>query len=150
MPMTTNDIAWAAGFLDGEGSFVLVNYQDKGISRRRTSISADQILREPLDKLVKAIGGSVSGPIRNTSAGNPIYRWVLRGNAITALEALIPHLTVKKERAELLLRYARTQSRRRIKTPEELRIREEVVQEWAALAGLRKDFGTRKEASSGS
>ena len=43
------DLAWAAGFLEGEGSF------SKGSNR----VSASQCQREPLDRLAEMFGGTV-------------------------------------------------------------------------------------------
>lgn len=106
---TEADVAWCAGFLDGEGSFLLSKVT--GTDRRKATISADQIEREPLDKLARTIGGTVSGPVRRTSAGSPIYRWIMRGDLRVSLPLLLPHLVVKRRRAELILEHAKTFSR---------------------------------------
>lgn len=48
---TAIDIAWAAGFLEGEGSFSLTH---------RTSVCCiSQVQREPLERMVKFFGGSI-------------------------------------------------------------------------------------------
>lgn len=61
---TREELAWAAGFLEGEGTF-----SSSKVSRRQASsqiqIAAWQVTREPLDRLVEAIGlGRVRGPYR--------------------------------------------------------------------------------------
>ena len=48
---TTNDLHWAAGFLEGEGSFGWYSGTDK--------VQAFQVQKEPLDKLMEIFGGSL-------------------------------------------------------------------------------------------
>jgi len=48
--LTIRDLAWAAGFLEGEGDFSLGNH---------AHIRASQVEREPLDRLQRIFGGSV-------------------------------------------------------------------------------------------
>ena len=50
---TTLDIAWAAGFLEGEGSFRLNNKK-----RRVAQVVAVQVEREPLERIRSIFGGS--------------------------------------------------------------------------------------------
>ena len=72
--MITNlDLAWAAGFLEGEGSFC------RSLDRPR--LVATQVNREPLDKLSSMFGGSVRGPLKFPSSprSSPHYRWELVG-----------------------------------------------------------------------
>lgn len=69
-----NDIHWAAGFLEGEGSFTynLANYQ--------TSIQVAQVQVEPLERLHRWFGGRVCGPYGdNQETHSPYYRWIVTG-----------------------------------------------------------------------
>ena len=75
--LKTIDIAWAAGFMEGEGSFMQ--------SRTCPYMEVAQVQREPLDRLQSMFGGTVSlhkrknkGP---TGKWNDFYRWTLYGNA---------------------------------------------------------------------
>lgn len=52
MTVSVSDIAWLAGFLEGEGAFVLT-------SKVQPMITVSQKDREPLDKLVSMVGGKV-------------------------------------------------------------------------------------------
>ena len=53
---TIRDIAWAAGFIEGEGHF-----------RSRSQVTAVQVDVEPLNRLVALFGGSI---VPHTRAGN--------------------------------------------------------------------------------
>lgn len=59
---------WAAGFLEGEGSFIFVK------SDGSIRVTAGQKYREPLERLRRVIGGAIYGPGK---AG--FYRWDCRG-----------------------------------------------------------------------
>ena len=70
--ISVNDIYWAAGFLEGEGSF----YSDsvKGI------LAASQVQREPLDHLQELFGGTITLIIRKRGGkSKDIFLWKLRG-----------------------------------------------------------------------
>jgi|SRR5882724_11285517 len=63
--INTHELAWAAGFFDGEGC--VGSYLRKGKNRQRTlTIAIQQVRREPLDRFRKAVlgCGTVSGPYR--------------------------------------------------------------------------------------
>src|SRR6478609_6611312 len=53
---TKLDLAWAAGFLEGEGSFLLTGRAGHQTSR----VMAFQKQREPLNRLQRIFGGSVT------------------------------------------------------------------------------------------
>ena len=61
---TIRDLAWAAGFLEGEGSFHGHPGIPRGSDRPRrgsaSSVRAMQVNREPLDRLRELFGGHVS------------------------------------------------------------------------------------------
>lgn len=83
---SAKDIAWAAGFLEGEGSFT-----HTGTAER---VSASQVDTEPLHRLQRLFGGKLSGRTNQRGFGlfgNPaqyIHRWTVnsaraRGVALT-------------------------------------------------------------------
>lgn len=57
MNITVKDIAWAAGFLEGEGSFSIHGLHRKSIAGIATEATQKQ--KEPLDKLQKLFGGTI-------------------------------------------------------------------------------------------
>ena len=74
--VTSQEIAWAAGFLEGEGTF-----------GGNAQISACQVQREPLERLQRYLGGAVTGPyvwnsdrVRGYKT-KPIYHWNVCGAA---------------------------------------------------------------------
>ena len=81
MSLTSMDIAWTAGFLEGEGSFSMAIWKQKTY---QTVIAATQVQKEPLERLVAMFGGALNyfprpktgreGYIRQ-----PIWRWSLSG-----------------------------------------------------------------------
>lgn len=113
---TDTDIAWAAGFLDGEGCFTLTKQSGKTHeSQRALHISASQVRLEPLVKLEELFGGKVKKHSRKTMKGTTIYVWLLGQNARKVevfLPQVIPYMVVKKREAEILLDFASTIRRR--------------------------------------
>lgn len=90
--MTVRDIAWAAGFLEGDGHF---GWHHDGRFRRADGsfgkkwgqpiVVADQVYREPLDKLRSIFNmGKVYGPYASAS-GRGKYRWELSSNQAAAV-----------------------------------------------------------------
>lgn len=90
-------VAWAAGFLDGEG-YIALTREGKPV------IEVSQIKREPLDRLKGLFGGSICTMGRPTKAGNPIFRWRMTDTpALLALVEMQPLLVVKREIADGIL-----------------------------------------------
>lgn len=104
------DVAWCAGFIDGEGSmFVTIDHR-QGYDAWGIQTRVDHTTEEPVRKLLATLGGFVLLRKAKTSAGKPIWRWQLQG-AIQhrlALGLLLPHLTVKHRKAELMLAFCET------------------------------------------
>lgn len=73
--IAVRDIAWAAGFLEGEGSFMT--------SRTCPYVECAQVQREPLERLHALFGGTISFHQRKDkpAAWQDFYRWTLYGNA---------------------------------------------------------------------
>lgn len=69
------ELAWAAGFMDGEGNF---RYNDKRkYGKGIPVVQAAQIQREPLDRLVGVLGGKVYGPYSYRPEQQPYHTWSL-------------------------------------------------------------------------
>lgn len=77
-PISTLDLAWAAGFLEGEGSFL--NYSSP-------NVTAAQVQREPLERLERLFGGSMGRRITRGFNNNPI--WVWKANARRSIEIMM-------------------------------------------------------------
>jgi hypothetical protein len=86
------ELAWAAGFFDGEGCF---SYSEAG---QYVCISITQSERHPLDRFCEAVGtGKVHGPYRQHQrdrwSKKPQY--VFRSNGHDAVQAICCHVVVQ-------------------------------------------------------
>lgn len=91
------ELAWCAGFLDGEGNF-------SAYRGGRIVAQAAQTTREELARLQATLGGSVNGPYANTTGygRKPYYTWTITNIAgfKRAVMSLVDHLsTAKREQA---------------------------------------------------
>jgi hypothetical protein len=75
---------WAAGFLEGEGSFLL--------NRNRVRIVAGQKEREPLERLKALFGGSICW-----SPSGPIHYWNLSIGAKEQMQLLRPLMSSRRQ-----------------------------------------------------
>lgn len=138
------ELAWAAGFIDGEGSFSI--FRNRHRSRElpqetpyyhRPVIRASQIIREPLDRLATRLDGYVS------SVGPKGFAWLAEGPVLVARTArlLLPYLTVKRAQAELAIAYCegagRWHKRTERITAEEWAERDAMSEQMRALNGYR-------------
>src|SRR4051794_32131990 len=101
----TLQIAWAAGFLDGEGCFSLSKSSGKGCheTTRNAALSACQIRKAPLEKLAGLFGGNVN-VARTHDKGQAIYQWCITGSQLVpVIEDLLPHLVGKRDEAQAVL-----------------------------------------------
>jgi hypothetical protein len=109
--MNNNEIelAWAAGFFDGEGHV----RSKKDANGRRAEMQVAQKTRECLERLQKAIGGvgTIGGPYHSR---NPVYFWYLTKTPEVdrVLTILWPYLSGPKrtqaEKAGFVLGFVRT------------------------------------------
>lgn len=104
------NLAYLAGFFDGEGTVGIYLMKQKKQSHGAIHVlamSACGQVREPLMCLQEAFGGKIS---QHKERGRDwvVYRWWARTDeATTALEEMLPFLTVKLRQAKLALRYRR-------------------------------------------
>lgn len=128
-------VAWAAGFLDGEGCFNLgpseTRRGDRVWPSYRAYVKANQVVEAPIQKLHDLFGGRTWRRGTNTVTGKPVFEWQIQGgpDLRRVLPLLIPHLIVKKAAAELLLEFAQTIGRRagRGGTPPKILIRRKQI-----------------------
>jgi len=71
MTVAARDLYWAAGFLEGEGSF--------GLARKTVNISADQVQREPLERLQRIFGGPIYQCSPKGRQVQPYFKWNVYG-----------------------------------------------------------------------
>lgn len=108
---TELEIAWAAGFFDGEGTVTIRRGRSgKGVYGRKTYglyMRVSQVEREPLDKFTQIFGtGSTSKSRQYDASRYPYHDWCAAGtSAAMILSRMLPYLTVKRERALLGLEF---------------------------------------------
>ena len=97
-----SELAWAAGFFDGEGSILLGNHYKKGVQYRYLRANVQQNDRRPLDRFVAAVGaGKVNGPYAGNRV-NPIHNWnVNSAVALGVIGRLWPYLSAPKREQAL-------------------------------------------------
>lgn len=96
------ELAWCAGFLDGDGSFN-ISLNGQGVSLA-PCISATSKESEPLDELVRIFGGHMS-IVRHAVSGQEYWHWRVRqGDVVDVCRMLIPFLVLKREQAELMIK----------------------------------------------
>jgi len=148
--MKETDIAWAAGFFDGEGTVDIakrINYWVRKSDNTKQSyeyyvlrVRASQVDLEPLIKLQNWFGGSI-----NKRDKQGVASWEAQGpKAEIFLEGVLPYLTVKKIQASLALEYRKTlikHKTRRWHTKETLEavahVRDLIVKDRQSKSGLR-------------
>jgi len=85
--MKVIDVAWAAGFLEGEGSFA---------HARSAVVAAPQIQREPLEQLQRLFGGPIYE--RRTPKGKIIHVWqIYSRNAAALMMTIYPLMSPKRQ-----------------------------------------------------
>lgn len=114
---STIDIAWAAGFLEGEGSFYGGTVDSRkgcpsdGRTYQTYTVQCYQVQREPLDRLRSMFGGRIQAcPARDRFASEqPYFMWRVNG---------------ARARGVMLTTYALMSPRRREQIQEALRSKE--------------------------
>lgn len=97
-----DDLVWAAGFFDGEGTVSISRSHPTATRKayRALQVSVGQVVRGPLDLLRNRWGGTVR-PVR----GRCMWHWrVCAFRARQFLQQVLPHLRVKRADAERGLR----------------------------------------------
>ena len=107
--MNRDLLIWMAGFFDGEGCVSIGHAVRKGkrMSRTNESYTLQVIVgqkgRAPLEHFATAFGGVIY-PFRRR--GMEYYRWLVSSDkAAAALVALLPYLQLKRDVAEVGIRF---------------------------------------------
>lgn len=119
--MDREELAWAAGFFDGEGC-TNAHRSNVGNKPWRISVSVTQIHRDTLERFQAALGGigTIYGPYEKPV--NP--QFTFKGAGLEKTQAIIamlwPWLTPhKKEQAILAISRARSTARPAARSPEQ-------------------------------
>lgn len=120
---TPEQIAYLAGIVDGEGSFVLHYHARR--SKYSSQLQIGNTDLRLLQWIVSNFGGSVYPEHRESPRHKPIWRWISHSESLTDLiESILPYLIVKRSQAELILAYRATVSPVRTTKPTTDSVRE--------------------------
>ena len=104
-------MAYAAGIIDGHGSFSIIKQKTKANPVYYALLQVNSWRKVIIHFLKAEFGGSVStiAPFakKDGSNGHPLYRWRIqsRKDVQSVLEKVMPYLKMKSNRARLLLRF---------------------------------------------
>lgn len=103
--LTPAQAGYIAGFLDGEGSIMLVRRSDHNSYNLR--ITAAGTVRAPMDWMSEVAGvGATFFRDRNNPNHRPTYWWQIAGDAArTLLLQVAPFMLVKQQQAELAIEF---------------------------------------------
>lgn len=122
-----HEVAWAAGFFDGEG-YVTIQYgytknpNGKRYHRHTLRIGINHVAPEPLYEMQRLFGGSIEKQSLESVRGNrhPRHRWVANcGTAAEALKRMMPYFKNKTSVAELGLELQNTMQENKKQVSEE-------------------------------
>lgn len=147
--MRDTDLAWTAGIVDGEGCIDIRKMRPTGNPKRPYGkyICALRVSNTDVRmvmRLKELFGGNVQGPRLLRLSTKPAYEWILvGGKATNAIRAICPFLVVKREQAELYLRFAATMIYNHYggnrKLPDDVAAqRDAMIVEMTTLRGQRK------------
>lgn len=110
------EYAWAAGFIDADGTITLKRCIRKGRIVYQPYITVAQSDNanhlESLDVLKRLFGGSISH-LTTKPPRAPVHQWVLASQAVVkCLEKIRPFLKIKYTQADLLLKYYKESPKR--------------------------------------
>lgn len=120
------DLAWAAGFFDGEGYVTIGKrrrYAKNGKVYENTSLRCgiNHVAPQPVYEMQRILGGNIELGHKVVGNRKPRCRWIcVDMQAASALEKLLPYLRNKQEVAKLGLEYRSTIQMHKKKVPEEV------------------------------
>lgn len=101
------ELAWAAGFFDGEGCTHLSKYERYGKPHCYVTMTVVQVERQNLERWQRAVGaGTIGGKRRHKLSTKPFYSLTVSSSRVPrVLELMWPYLgEAKKHQAEECLR----------------------------------------------
>jgi len=107
--ISIRDLAWAAGFLEGEGSF--------GCHGGTTRVSAGQVQKEPLDRLVKLFGGRMWLKPPTGMGKHPVWTWVIPGKRSAAVMMTIYTFMSQRRKEQIESALSVWRNSRRLRDP---------------------------------
>lgn len=130
-PVTKNDWAYLAGFVDADGTIALNRWREKCTNRwcYLLRLCVSNCDKNIMNWLVSKLGGGVYLCNQNAPKHHrTLWRWVLCGtNARPVIEKILPFMLIKQKHAELALQYIKTIDRKRNRIPPEIKEQREHI-----------------------
>lgn len=107
----THKVAWAAGFVDGDGYIVVQRRKCNGYTGHYLRLGVNHVAIEPLLEMQKLFGGKIEKQNPATVSGNrkQRHRWTLSTKAAAeALKQMLPYMKNKQSVAALALDFQKT------------------------------------------
>lgn len=132
--MVDAEIAYLAGFFDGEGCVSIIHTPARGEHYYEVRVSANQVDPSPLYVMQRRFGGRLI-PLATKPGLRQQYGWIVTGpRGRAALEAMLPFLIVKRTQAILAMQFQDGMRKGQRITPEIIEQRREL----AALVAAEK------------
>lgn len=95
--MRDTDLAWFAGWVEGEGWFRC----DVGPSRAHFQIAASSTDEDVVRRAQQIVGGSMSGPHKSSTGIKPYWQWSIsnRPGCVRLARAILPFMGVRRSEA---------------------------------------------------
>lgn len=104
--MTPAQVAYLAGFIDGEGSIMLYRRKVGSVTLR---LSVTNTCKRALDFIARAAGvGTVTLGVPDSDVRRAVWHWHINGDAaLTTLVQIRRYLVIKREQADLGIAFQR-------------------------------------------
>ena len=115
MPIPDVELAYLAGFFDGEGSIMILAQTGacRGPGRYRLVLAVSNTVDHSVVRYVLAFGGTVIPVKAKNVRSKSSFRWMITSvGAEKALTGMLPFLRVKKEQATVALEFRKLFRRR--------------------------------------
>ena len=108
--LTLQDLGYAAGFIDGEGSIMIKrskgNRPGRPTPEYRVVVSCANTDKRPLEWLAYKFGGSIKPYVRQTPRHKDTFTWTITAKSAVAFIKLIkPYLIIKHNQAEVAIMF---------------------------------------------
>lgn len=119
-----HELAWCAGFFDGEGFVTIgkrhMKYKERSYYSYYLRIGVNHVAPEPLYELQKVLGGAVR-PSKSYGNRHPRHSWSMSCSAASeALKRMMPYFRNKNNVAEIGLEFQNTMQKNKKERSEEL------------------------------
>ena len=135
---TETDLAWAAGFFDGEGYVTIgrsvSKYKDKTYHGYYLRVGINHVAPEPLEKFDEMFGGGLKrNVVSNCNDGcnrKPRTQWQLQETkAIEFLKKIYPYLCNKEKAADIAFEFTSTRGGHGKIVPDDVRAKRQELKE---------------------